>query len=233
MEYKILLTGANRGLGLEMTGCFLAQGHSVWAVSRGRSEALTALEDGFKDRLHCLSGDMTDEASIKRAMEAVSRQTDRLDMVINNAAVHLERTAPTIESVDFSMYLTTFLVNSVAPLMVVKHSLNLLKKGGRKLIVNISSEAGSISAAWRKSEYSYCMSKAALNMANQILQIHLKKEGVKVLALHPGWFRSDMGGNQAPISPAEAAQNVVKIILGSVDLSGPGYVDYNGNRMEW
>lgn len=233
MEYNILLTGANRGLGLEMTGRFLAQGHRVWTINRGRSDALTAMQDGFKGRLHCLSGDMTDETSIKRAMEAVSTQTDRLDIVINNAAVHLERTAPTIESVDFSVYLTTFLVNSVAPLMVVKHSLNLLRKGGRKLIVNVSSEAGSISAAWRKSEYSYCMSKAALNMANQLLQNHLKGEGVKVLALHPGWFRSDMGGNQAPITPAEAAQNVVKIILERGDLSAPSYVDYNGNRMEW
>ena len=77
--------------------------------------------------------------------------------------------------------------------MVIKNALPLLRKGRKKLIVNFSSEAGSIGTCGRQSEYSYCMSKAALNMASQILQNAVKAEGIKVLALHPGWFSSDMG----------------------------------------
>jgi NAD(P)-dependent dehydrogenase (short-subunit alcohol dehydrogenase family) len=101
------------------------------------------------------------------------------------------------------------------------------------LIVNISSEAGGIGTAWRKREFSYCMSKAALNMASQLLQNALKDEQIKVLSVHPGWFSSDMGGSQAPITPSQAAQDVVKIVAKSWPLDGPVYVDPQGKTLAW
>ena len=123
--------------------------------------------------------------------------------------------------------------NAIGPLMVVKYALPLLRKGNKKLIVNFSSEAGSIGACGRTREYSYCMSKAALNMASRILQNALKEEDIKVLALHPGWFSSDMGGAEAPITPSEAAEEIVKLILNPPGLDEPIFVDSNGETFEW
>jgi NAD(P)-dependent dehydrogenase (short-subunit alcohol dehydrogenase family) len=231
MPLDILITGANRGLGLAMTRRFLAAGHRVFAVVRGENEALK--EMGKKNGLLCFIGDVSDEPAVKRAFTEIGRRTKGLDILINNAAVHLDPQRLPLEKVDFSVYLPTFRVNSVAPLIVARYALPLLRKGNKRLLVNISSEAGSIRDAWRKSEYAYCMSKTALNMATRILQNGLKDEGIKVLALHPGWFRSDMGGKEAPITPDEAAAKVVEVILHPPDLNGPSFVDSDGKEMNW
>jgi NAD(P)-dependent dehydrogenase (short-subunit alcohol dehydrogenase family) len=231
--YSVLITGANRGLGLAMTAEFLAGGHRVAAINRRESKALLKLKESYRGQLHLFNGDVSDERLIEKVIEKISSHTPSIDMLINNAAVHLDPDAPKIEDVDFSVYMQTFQVNSVAPLMVIKHALPLVRIGRKKLIVNVSSEAGSIGNAWRKSEYAYCMSKAALNMASRILQNDLLSEGIKVLALHPGWFSSDMGGAEAPITPADAAKKIIPLLLQSFDLNGPVYYDFDGKVMEW
>jgi NAD(P)-dependent dehydrogenase (short-subunit alcohol dehydrogenase family) len=233
MAYKILITGANRGLGLALTEKLLAGGHHLYAINRRDSDDLLQLQEEYPESLHRYSGDVTDEASIRRALDAIASQVGALDIVLNNAAVHLDPSRLLLEQVDFSVYLPAYQVNAVGPLMVVKYALPLLRQGQKKLIVNVSSEAGSIGACWRKSEYSYCMSKAALNMASRILQNALKEEGIKVLALHPGWFSSDMGGAAAPITPADAAEQIVKLVLNPPGLDGPIYVASNSDALEW
>ncbi len=233
MAYKILITGANRGLGLALAEKLLAGGHSIYAINRRDSDELLQLEEEYPESLHRYSGDVADEASIQQALARIGRRASALDIVVNNAAVHLDQARLPLEQVDFSVYLPAFQVNSVGPLVVVKHALPLLRKGQKKLIVNVSSEAGSIGACCRKSEYSYCMTKAALNMASRILQNAWKGEGIKVLALHPGWFSSDMGGAAAPITPADAAEQIVKLVLNPPGLDGPVYVAPNGEAMEW
>jgi len=232
-NYEILITGANRGLGLALTEKLLADGHHIQAINRHENRGLSRLKNKFPGSLWLYSGDVNDENSIRQALETIGGQVGILDIVINNAAVHLEQSRPLLEQVDFSNYLSTYQVNAVGPLMVVKYALPLLRKGRRKLIVNVSSEAGSVGACWRKSEYSYCMSKAALNMASRILQNALKEEDIKVLAVHPGWFSSDMGGADAPITPSDAAEEVAKLVLNPPGLDGPLFVTPNGNAMEW
>jgi NAD(P)-dependent dehydrogenase (short-subunit alcohol dehydrogenase family) len=231
--FTVLITGANRGLGLALAGEFLAYGHMVKTINRHESDALQQLKRASPDRLSLFSGDMTKERSIEKVINEISVETQYVDILINNAAVHLDPDAPVIEDINFSVYAPTFQVNSIAPLMVIKHALPLVRKGRKKLIVNVSSEAGSIGNAWRRSEYAYCMSKAALNMASRILQNDIRNEGIKVLALHPGWFSSDMGGAGAPITPADAAKKIVPLLLKSFDLSGPVYSDSDGKVMEW
>ncbi len=233
MAYNILITGANRGLGLALTEQLLAGGHSLYGLSRHDSDGLEELQQKYPRTLRRYACDISEEASIRQVLLGVGQQTDALDIVLNNAAVHLDPDRLPLEEVDFSVYLPAFQANSVGPLMVAKYALPYLRKGERKLIVNFSSEAGSIGACRRKSEYSYCMTKAALNMGSRILQNYLKAEGIKVITLQPGWFSSDMGGQAAPITPAEAAAPIVKLILDPPGLDAPMYVDSSGEELEW
>jgi NAD(P)-dependent dehydrogenase (short-subunit alcohol dehydrogenase family) len=233
MSLQILITGANRGLGLALTEKLLADGHHIHVLNRRESTELLHLKKKYPHHLQLYPCDVSEESSVRQALETIADQANALDMVLNNAAVDLDQSRLSLEQVDFSVYLPTFQVNSIGPLMVTKYALPLLRKGQQKLIVNFSSEAGSMGSCWRKSEYSYCMSKAALNMASRILQNDLREEGIKVLALHPGWFSSDMGGPCAPITPSEAAEEIVKLLSNPPGLDGPIFVDSNGNLLEW
>jgi NAD(P)-dependent dehydrogenase (short-subunit alcohol dehydrogenase family) len=233
MKFQILITGANRGLGLALTESLLADGHTIHALNRRESSALLQLKEKYPQSLQLQTGDVGDESSVRQALERIAGRVDWLDIVLNNAAVHLDQSRLSLEKVDFSVYLPAFQVNAIGPLMVIKYALPLLRRGTRKLIVNFSSESGSIGACWRTSEYSYCMTKAALNMASRILQNDLRKEDIKVLALHPGWFSSDMGGPEAPITPAEAAEKIVRVLSNPPELDGPIFVDLNGDVLEW
>ena len=233
MNFEILITGANRGLGLALTEDLLALGHHIHAINRRESPDLLQLKKKYPGSLQLYSGDVSDENSIRQVLETLASQVDGLDIILNNAAINMERTGPQLEQVDFTSYMPTYQVNAIGPLMVVRYALPLLRKGHKKLIINFSSEAGSIGACWRTREYSYCMSKAALNMASRILQNALKEEGIKVLALHPGWFSSDMGGVEAPITPSEAAEEMMKLVLDPPGLDGPIFVDSNGAALEW
>jgi NAD(P)-dependent dehydrogenase (short-subunit alcohol dehydrogenase family) len=230
---RIFITGTNRGLGLALTREFLLKKKVVFAQYRTISSELQKMKNSYQNSLFLFGGDLTHEKAIREIALKILRGDEAIDLLINNAAVHLEHEAPPIEQVDFSVYLPSFLVNSVVPLMVVKHMLPLLRKGRGKRIVNISSEAGSITDSWRKSEYSYCMSKAALNMAGTILKNALSPEGFIVLQIHPGWFSSDMGGSEAPITPEDAAKRLVPTILDPKRNHSPQFIDLDGNPMRW
>jgi NAD(P)-dependent dehydrogenase (short-subunit alcohol dehydrogenase family) len=233
MKQKILITGINRGLGLAMTKIFLKQGHHVYAIIRRSSDELESLKKKYTEQLKLFDGNVTDEISIKHAVSLIKEDTDSIDMLINNSAVYLHTDKVPLEQADFADYLTTYHVNAIGPLKVIKHALPLIQEGKGKRIVNISSEAGSISAAWRKEEYGYCMSKAALNMGSRILQNYVKDDGINVLAIHPGWFSSDMGTAAAPITPEQAAKKVVKVLDLNYDIDGHMYYDLDGKEMQW
>ncbi len=232
-ERKILITGANRGLGLALTEKYLEAGDFVFAINRRESRELLQFQERYPGKLYLYPGDVSDENSIRKAMEKISLQSGELDLLLNNAGVGLEQDLPLLEQLDFSTYLPMFQINAVGPLMVAKYAMPLLRRGTGKLIVNISSEAGSIGESKRTNDYGYCMSKAALNMAGKIMQNDLRKDGIKVLSLQPGWFSSDMGGPDAPITPAEAAEKIVKLLLNPPGLDGPSFVDSSGVALEW
>lgn len=233
MKYKILITGANRGLGLALSKILLSQGHQLFVMVRHISTDLEALLQQYADQLKVFTADVTDEPSIVKAVALIKKETTSIDMLINNSAVLFPGDNVPFEQVDFSVYEATYQVNAIGPLKVAKHVLPLVRRGHKKHIINISSEAGSISNAWRKSEYAYCMSKSALNMASRILQNDVEEDGIKVLAVHPGWFSSDMGTSAAPITPDQSAAKVVSLISKTFDLKGHMYFDLEGNEMSW
>ena len=232
MTEQFFITGAARGLGLAMTRQLLDQGHRVSVFVRQENGGLQDLQARSGERLSIHVGDVTDEASIQKAFAEVAARFGHLDVIINDAVIYLDGSRPNIEDADLDICARTFEVNAVGPLRVVKHGLPLLRKGGRKLIVNVSSEAGSIGDCRRKTEYAYCMSKSALNMGTQLLQNHLAPEGIKLLALHPGWFNSS-GKGPAPISAEEACVKVLATILAPHTLAEPTYVGPDGTPLPW
>jgi NAD(P)-dependent dehydrogenase (short-subunit alcohol dehydrogenase family) len=232
MDDRFLITGAARGLGLAMTEQLVERGCHVAALVRAESADLAQLQSRYAERLSVHRGDVTDEASIRSLFAEVARRLGYLDAIINNAVTYLDGSRPTLEDADLSICARTFEVNAVGPLRIVQQGLPLLRKGRRKLIVNVSSEAGSIGDCRRKTEYAYCMSKSALNMGSKLLQNLLAPEGIKILALHPGWFNSS-GKGPAPISAREASRKVLETILKPHTLEGPLYVDPNGSPLPW
>lgn len=221
-------------MGFYLSKDLLEQGHIVYSLSRRNSDELLTLKQNFPVKLRLFKADVTKEQEIIAVIQKIKGITGFLDIVVNNAAIHLEQDRPDLNETDFNAVQKTLEVNAIAPLRIIKHTYNLVKKGNKKLIVNISSEAGSISGQnWRESEYGYTMSKAALNMFSKILQNKAQKDGIKVLALHPGWFSSDMGGAEAPITPQQSADKVVNALLFDWNLNHPIFIDSDLNEMEW
>jgi NAD(P)-dependent dehydrogenase (short-subunit alcohol dehydrogenase family) len=232
MKQIVFITGANRGVGLSLTEKLLESGFIVLAGCRTASDKLTALGKSHAE-LKIVNLDVTDDRSVSQSLAAVSREVDRLDILINNAAAYLTKSEISLADTDFEDVRKMYEINTLGPLRVTKSFLPLLEQGCKKMIVNISSEAGCITDCWRTSEYGYAMSKTALNMQSKILQNYLKPKGFKILAIHPGWVRTDMGGPDADISPKESAEGIAKLVVKDWALDEGIYFDYRGTPLPW
>jgi NAD(P)-dependent dehydrogenase (short-subunit alcohol dehydrogenase family) len=235
MKKNILITGASRGLGHDLAEVYLADGCRVFACARGKnSPKLEALKNQFGEDLQIIEMDIASSGSVQKAAVQVKALTDRLDIIVNNAGIHADDSFKVLEEINVDNCLEVYNVNALGALRVAQQFAALLEKGTVKALVNISSESGSIANCPREKEFDYCMSKAALNMESVLLQNYFKGKGIKVLAVHPGWFRSDMGGPNAHLAVREAAEGVAALIVkfGS-DPAGPVFVDYKGNVMEF
>lgn len=232
-ESTVLITGAGRGLGFYLAEAFLGEGYLVFAGYRGALGPLAELRAKSGARLVPIELDVTQPSSVKAALAAVSQITPALDALVNNAAILPAEGRGTVDTMNIEIGLSVFDVNSLGPLRVTQAFLPLLRAGSRKLIVNVSSEAGSIGNCWRVDEHLYCMSKAALNMQHAILKNHLGKEGFELLAIHPGWMRTDMGGPGADIHPKEAADGMVALLRKRRGPDEPTYFDYTGAPLIW
>ena len=231
---NIFISGANRGLGLSLTTLCLEAGDRVFAGTRSPSEPLSALEKKHPGTLHPVIVDVSDEDSVRAAGEAIGRETGSLDLIVNNAALLYKEGATTpLERIDLDTVAETFDVNALGPLRVLKYLLPLLGTGKGTMVINVSSEAGSIADCQRDTGYAYNMSKAALNMASMILQNYLRARGVKVLAVHPGWMRTRMGGEEAPYEAVQSARDLLALTEREWRMDGPVFVDHGGAPMRW
>lgn len=208
-----LITGANRGLGLELCRQLLARNYSVFATCRapGSARELRALAAKTRS-LTILKLDVTAIASIKATISAVKNKTPSLDLLINNAGILAsEKTGGFDRDVPQS-HLDAFRTNALGPLLVARAAATLLAKASAPKVANISSELGSIGLSKTGGTYSYRASKAALNMYTRLLAADLRPLGISVFALHPGWVKTRMGGRAAPLTAMESARSVITLI---------------------
>lgn len=234
MKQKVLITGASRGLGYFLTKKYLEEGATVFAgVREVSAPKLCELKKEYPEILYIVELEVTDTNSTLRAAEMMGQYTDKLDIIINNAAIHGQSSFEILEKTDLDECLTGYDVNSIGPIRVVKAFLNFIRSNERSKIINISSESGSISTCGRDREFDYCMSKAALNMGTKLLSNYLKKDHAIVLAVHPGWMRTDMGGSNADLDPYETASKLVDLFEQINDIDHPIFIDYMGEVYPW
>lgn len=234
MERRILITGASRGLGFFFAQKYLEEGDIVFAGVRDlQSPNITTLKERYPNTLIPVELEVKSTESINKAVEIVKTYTDRVDMIINNAAVHSESSFEILEKADIDEGLEVYDINGLGPIRVVKAFVDLVRKSLQGKIINISSESGSLTTCNREKEFDYCMSKAALNMGTKLLANYLRKDSILVLSVHPGWMRTDMGGKNAHLDPYETACKLVELLDGINDINGPIFIDNTGKEYPW
>ncbi|NQX66376.1 SDR family oxidoreductase [Paenibacillus alba] len=229
---NIVITGANRGLGYELTLAAAQRGHKVIAGIRSPQEAgkMWELVSRFPGQIEAVQLDVCDEESIARLAETLRAERKQVDAVINNAGILLGR-GVAIEELPIEDVVRSFEVNLFGPMMVIKHLLPLMEGGDLRSVLNISSEAGSISNAYG-GDFPYAISKTAINMFSKQLKRYVKDRGIRVYAIHPGWIKTDMGGERAPGDPNESANGIIDIVEMKKEMDPESFfVNYKGEPM--
>jgi len=211
-----VITGANRGIGLALTKILLSEGETVTVGVR------TSMPFEHEN-LKILKVDTSNPVSIE---EFVSQIDTPIDVLINNAGVLIEERFPNVTEEGM---LLSFKVNTMGPYMLIQECYNKGKLKENAKIVNISSILGSITNTGGTTSMPYSISKAALNMVTKLLAHKLKN--MYVVSIHPGWVKTDMGGQEAPLLPEESATGIIKVIK-NLNKSGI-FIDYKGDTIQW
>lgn len=227
----VLIAGASRGIGLGLTEAYLTRGDQVTALARHPEQApgLSALQARFPATLHTLACDLNAPDAALTVLTSLS--PGRLDRVILNAGIS-GPTDQTLDHLGTDDIAQIFLSNAIAPLRMARALRPLIPSGG--VMAFTSSILGSIQLGLAPDMALYGASKAALNhlirnWANEqgdALDIHL-------LALHPGWVRTDMGGPQAPLSVADSVRGLVRVIEDAAGQVGCDFLDHEGQPLPW
>jgi len=231
MTFTVLITGANRGIGLELTRHYCQQDKPVLACCRNPQQAdeLRQLTKSYPS-LQLQPLDITEPDSIDNLTAALAG--DGIDLLINNAGIYGPKTG-TLEEVDFQAWPKVLHTNCIAPLQLTRALLPNLRAAPTRKIAFLSSKMGSMSDNGSGGAYLYRSSKAALNAVIKSLSVDLAAEGFAVVALHPGWVQTAMGGPNALISTAESVKGMTRVIDQlNVDTTGR-FVDYLGREIPW
>lgn len=220
----VLVTGANRGLGLEFSRQYSEAGWSVIGTARSpeRADELNGLD------VEVLQLDVTDRDSIAALVESLDGRP--IDLLINNAGIF--PVVNRLEDIDADDYTRTLMVNTVGPMLVTQALLPNLRAGMQKRIVGITSRLGSTELSGGN-YYGYRESKAALNMFAKTLAGELGPEGFVSLAVHPGWARTDMGGANATQSAEEAVTGMRAVIDSAGADQNGAFIGFDGETVPW
>ena len=225
-----LVTGANRGIGLEITRQLLKRGEKVIATCRNPSQAsaLSDLGGELQGELEIHPLDVTDD----EATIALSRKLDGcvIDVLINNAGYMADDQS--VDTMSYKQWMDSFAINAIAPWRVSTEFVSQVALSDQPLIVTLTSQMASLERA-ASDRVAYRSSKAAANMAMRTLAIEWKSRGIVVCMLHPGWVRTDMGGSSASLGTEESASGLVSVIDGlSMENTGQ-FLDQNGQSLPW
>jgi NAD(P)-dependent dehydrogenase (short-subunit alcohol dehydrogenase family) len=228
----VLITGANRGIGLQTAKEFAARGYRVFLGVRETGAAANALGSiraaGPPPEL--LQIDVSQSASIASAAEDLGQRIERLDVLINNAGIYPDKNH-TILDVSRALLVETFETNTFGPIEVVQAMLPLLQKSAAARVINVSSGYGQLGGL-SADVPSYCLSKLALNGVTLMLADKFRDDGIAVNSVCPGWVRTDMGGSNATRSIEEGAAGIVWLAADAPHyLTGKFFRD--GKEIEW
>lgn len=225
----IVITGANRGIGLGLTRRFLDAGKRVIAACRTPTAAreLYALAAG--DRLSVQALDVCDAASVAAFADALGIES--VDVLINNAGI-FGGERQDLESTDYDAWLRTLEVNTIAPFRLTTALLPQLRRSSRPRVITLSSQMGSLGRD--SSGYvAYRSSKAAVNKVMQVLALELRGDGIIACPVHPGWVRTDMGGPGADISIEESTTGLVALIESMTMAHSGRFWTWDGREHPW
>ncbi|MDF0498645.1 SDR family oxidoreductase [Bradyrhizobium yuanmingense] len=233
----VLITGANRGVGLALAREYTSSGADVIACCRdpAKADALKELERASGGRVRILPLDVTDETSIASLKTTLGDQA--IDILINNAGV-LGPKNQSPDGIDAEGWMSALRVNALAPVLLSLALADNLKRSREKKLVAISSDYGSVSIVWppttsARNRYAYRASKAALNSGMRALSSDWAADGVIVGLFNPGWVQTDMGGPTARITAEQSASGLVRRIAELTAETSGCFNDYDGKPIAW
>ncbi|AMV71268.1 SDR family oxidoreductase [Desulfuromonas carbonis] len=227
----LLITGANRGIGLELVKVFAGKGWRVLACCR-RPEVATELQSlaaaASGVTIHRL--EVTDGGQI--AALATELAGTPIDILLNNAGIKGPKQQGFGQS-DEEGWLETFRVNTIAPMRLTEALVEQVAASERRIVATLGTVMGSIAENSSGGYYAYRTSKAAVHMLMKGLAIDLAARGILTVSLHPGWVRTSMGGKSAPVAPAESAAGLAEVLLGLTPEQSGGLYDFEGKERPW
>ena len=249
MKKYACVTGADRGLGLSIVEELVKHNFHVFA---GRFlqkwNLLDALQERYPDNISIIEVDVSSDESVRQAARSILKHTDSIDILVNNAGIGGKFFGTVFDELDFEDMLKVFNVNALGALRMTNTLITAIMTSYHKLIVNISSEAGSIGTCWRYEGFGYCMSKAALNMSSAIIHNSLHREfNGQVMNFNPGGMATHFGNpaatdDQKPLAklkafatPEESAKGIVELMLAQERFKSdhPAFLSFGGDRIPW
>lgn len=228
----ILITGTNRGIGLKLTKIFAENNWNVIACCR-KPEKADELNDIAKKHnnieIHKL--DVSDFNNIEALGKSLKERS--IDILLNNAGVYGSDKGQFFGNIDYTSFKDTFKINTLAPLKICEVLINQIKSSDKKVVAIVTSMMGSITLNTDGKQFIYRVTKCAANMVVKCLSNELKNDSISVVAIHPGWVKTDMGGKDAPVTPEDSAKGIFNVLT-KIDKSSTGkFIDFQGNELPW
>jgi NAD(P)-dependent dehydrogenase (short-subunit alcohol dehydrogenase family) len=238
-----LVTGAARGLGFEFCRQLGKAGKSVILTARNEEAGIEAAgqlsNEGYDIHFRLL--DVNNEDSVAELARQLESDFDALDLLINNAGVNSKSSGNEedflknfkLSELDPSHVLEMIRTNAVAPTIMAKHMLPMLKKSRNPRVMNVSSWLGSISKKQNGGNYSYCASKAALNMLTRTFAYDVIRDGITAIMVNPGWVQTDMGGSRAKLTAEESVRGLLAIAEGLTAGDTGKFYNWDGSEHDF
>lgn len=230
---NVLVTGANRGLGLEFASQYGNEGWRVMACCRSpeRANELNELARASNGRVSVHPLDVSKWDSVLSLAKAL--QGEKIDILLNNAGVYGDESHADFGKIDYEKWTATFAANVMGPMRMTEAFVENVLRSDKRIIAFLSSKMGSMSDNTSGGSYIYRSSKAALNAVVKSLSVDLKDRGIIAVALHPGWVQTDMGGKDAPTHPRKSIQGMRKVLENLREEDTGKFLSFDGSEVPW